>query len=49
MPTKPFSGFGWIETNYLVNYLVNLVTTKPFSGFGWIETRNSLDIHNKLI
>ena len=37
-PTKPFSGFGWIET---IN--TNIIedaehTTKPFSGFGWIET-----------
>ena len=36
--TKPFSGFGWIETSLRFEQIMFLDTTKPFSGFGWIET-----------
>ena len=36
--TKPFFGFGWIETNARCLRTIQKGTTKPFFGFGWIET-----------
>ena len=43
MSTKPFFGFGWIETWYNNWVFGNAVTTKPFFGFGWIETFFAVD------
>ena len=37
--TKPFFGFGWIETlDVYLHYDFSNTSTKPFFGFGWIET-----------
>ena len=42
-PSKPFFGFGWIETD-LTTFNEGLkVASKPFFGFGWIETSKSGD------
>ena len=46
--TKPFFGFGWIETTAQELYkMITQKSTKPFFGFGWIETVN-LQVHRDL-
>ena len=39
MSSKPFFGFGWIETkDGIVVTVPATFASKPFFGFGWIET-----------
>ena len=36
--SKPFFGFGWIETCQNEGKGYEQFSSKPFFGFGWIET-----------
>jgi hypothetical protein len=36
--SKPFFGFGWIETVMEFCKRTSTCESKPFLGFGWIET-----------
>ena len=47
--TKPFFGFGWIETCLRVFCTIKQASTKPFFGFGWIETRLKIEYFKRQV